>query len=250
MGVPLPAGVRPPLAIPHARSDEPLYGNVPFALGVARRRRLRSRAPQTATLQWRLPLPQLALWNTWYEDTLLAGALAFDVPVQGRLAAPGLETLEVRFAAPPRREISGAWAVISGEVVGAVAVPEAAGNIAWFEAPINNSTGVATLGSSGSDTEVFGAFYIYAGVVGYSGQVVVWSGSWTPIGDDPSPDLFGNSPDPGKAEIFVPEGDDIWISSWGTYTLSATIDGVPATQQLELAITPGGYQLVSWQEAP
>jgi hypothetical protein len=119
MGVPLPTGVRPPLAIPHGRGDEPLYGNVPYALGVARRRRLRSRAPQTATLQWRLPLAQLVLWDTWYEDTLQAGALAFDVPAQGRLATPGLETLEVRFAQPPRREITGAWAVVSGEVVGA-----------------------------------------------------------------------------------------------------------------------------------
>ncbi len=113
----LPSGVRPPLALAHARSDEPTFQKVEFAAGASRRRRVRTRAPETATLQWSLPLAEMALWHDWFEDTLEAGARSFACQVQGRFGSGSLQTVIARFAGPPRTVIRSGWATISTEIV-------------------------------------------------------------------------------------------------------------------------------------
>jgi hypothetical protein len=116
MAVDLPPGGRPPLALPHARSDEKAFGRAAFGLGHTRRRRQFRTVAQTATVQWRIPHSQLPLWNDWYEDDLQAGALSFLMQVQSRRVSSELETVEATFIDPPKITISIGWATISGEV--------------------------------------------------------------------------------------------------------------------------------------
>lgn len=113
----LPPGVRPPLALPLQRSSDSVYGAIAYGSGHPRRRRLRVTARETGTLQWRLPLDELAIWNDWFEDTLQAGSLEFATPVQERSQLPGVQTMLAIFAEPPRIVTDGPWTTITADVV-------------------------------------------------------------------------------------------------------------------------------------
>lgn len=117
MTQPLPSGVRLPLAVSHARSDERLFGVSTPALGTKRRRRLFRSVNETATVQWRIPHEELARWNTWYEATLQAGSLTFAMPLQSRLLSGRTQTVEARFAGAPRMQMAIGWATITADVV-------------------------------------------------------------------------------------------------------------------------------------
>lgn len=150
MPVALPAGVRPPLAIPLQRTADPVFGTVAYGTGSARRRRLRRASREAAQLQWRLPMDQMAAWNDWFEDDLQAGALEFIVPLQARDSVPSLHDAWATFSEPPRITVASGWATITADVVirypgdvvaaglppsneasGQIPIPTPAGAIVW-----------------------------------------------------------------------------------------------------------------------
>lgn len=86
---------------PHSRSDESAFGMMPVALGHSRKRRLLIRAPETATLQWRLPVSLSAAWDEWYWTTLRGGAYEARLRVRAYGTAPE-QTVIARMVEPPR----------------------------------------------------------------------------------------------------------------------------------------------------
>jgi hypothetical protein len=124
-------------------------------------------------------------------------------------------------------------------------------NIAWLDVITDNGT-AATLGNNGTNNTLWTAgadWLVYVGMVGWTSETIVWSGSWAPATSDPSPSVAGIAG--GKAEIIIPSFNFFRLV-FGTYTISATIDGNPAAQQLEISIGPPSvvYQDIAWQEVP
>jgi hypothetical protein len=101
-----------------SRSDEPLFGVHTRGMGQRRLRRLRTRAPQRAEVQWFLSLAQLTVFDAWFEDDLRAGALTFNLVVRRRGATGGItEVVEARFLSMPQVQQFATHAIVSAGVV-------------------------------------------------------------------------------------------------------------------------------------
>lgn len=117
MALDLPAGLPLPLLEGHTRTDEALYADVAVGRGYPRRRRMRRRAPESATVTWRLSATQAQAWADWYEDELLAGALLMRLPVLSRSAPPVVEYIEARAVSQPQYAVRGFLTDISIEAL-------------------------------------------------------------------------------------------------------------------------------------
>lgn len=82
----------------------------------------------------------------------------------------------------------------------------------------------------------------YGGVVGYTSGTVVWTSTWVPVVDSPSPTLS----DVGNGKIgIVAFGSPV---KYGTLVVSATVDGVPCENSLRIVFAQayGYYGNAAW----
>ena len=140
-------------------------------------------------------------------------------------------------------------------------VPPATGALAWFD-PINDPfTGALDHTNSGtgvaSDFAPGGTTSLYAGLVGWVDETLVWSiESWTSASSHPSPSIAFSAD--GWVQIQWQNtyggGAPIADASIGTLVLTASINGspVPAGQRLIAVTAPvsGDYPSIAWGPEP
>jgi hypothetical protein len=122
---------------------------------------------------------------------------------------------------------------------------------AWLN-PVTDSAGSAVVGASGTGengADVFNSMFV--GIVGGSTGAVVWSATWAPLVSDPSPTVTSGGID-GVGHVVLPDlsVDDDWATSAGMLTLTASIDGGPPSNEIQLAISPGSYSMLAWGPVP
>lgn len=142
-----------------------------------------------------------------------------------------------------------------GEAVDPYVPPGSATEIAWYDAIGDRLTG--TLNHANSGTGVCDSYapgpvlQLYAGVVGYTDETIVWSISWSTV-EDVSPSITDAAA--GWVEITWCNLDGtpapIDFASIGTLTLTATINGVPIAEgQRLVAVTTSvtlDYPDIAW----
>jgi len=90
--------------------------------------------------------------------------------------------------------------------------------------------------------------FMYAGVVGYTAGAVVWSSVWAPTGGDASPTLTPGAG--GVVTVTWSNFDFPPITSAGLLTISATLDGVPIGNEIEVSSGPTSYNEMAWGPVP
>jgi hypothetical protein len=136
----------------------------------------------------------------------------------------------------------------------AVAPVVAGQEIGWLDL-VTDTEGVALHANEGIGQYKFGFEPIiinesmYAGVVGYTSGVTVWSSVWTPLGADPAPtltDLGG-----GIVEVHWPDlGGFPNHTSEGLLVVNCTVDGVPVTATIEVTSSNTFYTNLAWGPSP
>jgi hypothetical protein len=93
---------------------------------------------------------------------------------------------------------------------------------------------------------------IYAGLIGYTSGTVVWSAVWTPLVADPAPATSPVGPGGSILEISFANlpGFPPVITSRGLLTISATVDGVPTIDSVQIATGPFAYNEIAWGPTP
>lgn len=138
-------------------------------------------------------------------------------------------------------------------------VPTGTGEAIGWANPVTGSTSIAHANSGtgfASDFTPSGVTTLYAGVVGYTGQIVTWSiASWTSALGDASPSITDEGD--GIVRVSWPNADGdivapppVFDPSVGTLILTATIDGtpVPVGERLVVTVTPIvlDYAPIAW----
>lgn len=135
-----------------------------------------------------------------------------------------------------------------------LAPPPGSVDIGWLE-PGTDPDGTAAATNSGSfDIEISPfpvEIVIYAGVVAYAAQTVVWSFDWETTGFSGFPPVFADLGG-GKCSVTWPNIDFPFNRAYdaGLGTLTATINGTPATTTLEAVLADGLYGDLVWAPAP
>ena len=101
----VPAGLPAPRVAPHEAQREDAALTLPFEHGDLRRRPIWRSVPQNFTVEYLFTQAQFDTWHDWYENQLLAGAMAFYAPLaaqgaDGVVRNFGLAWWEARFARP------------------------------------------------------------------------------------------------------------------------------------------------------
>lgn len=86
------------------------------------------------------------------------------------------------------------------------------------------------------------------GLIGYTSGAVVWVFNWAPLVSDPAP--TGSGPGTDKATVGLANLGFPERTSAGLLTISATVDGVPTIDSVQMAIAAGSYNAISWGPTP
>lgn len=68
--------------IGHTVEEDDVFATIGNASGHNRRRRVKSIPPRTVSVSWRLSREQMAVFDAWFEDSLVVGKKQFAVPVR------------------------------------------------------------------------------------------------------------------------------------------------------------------------
>jgi len=208
----------------------------------------------TQRIEWAvLSRAQMSLLATWWHDDLLEGGAWFAATWP---LPEGLVVGVRKFLAEPAKTYLGAgkWRVSAlCEVRGRGELPQGpaavGAEIGWYD-PITGFGGTVAHSNSGvaaysEDTYPQGKF---AGVVGYTGQAVVWSTLWEPLEEGATEPAYDDSI-PGVFYVDWPmDGFDAFAPSQGTLTITATVDGVPVDGIVMTGM--GAYTTLAWGPAP
>lgn len=96
--VSLPPGFPPIRWVGHGIELGSVYANVATQTGHHRRRRIYTEVPRVVSVSWDLTLEQMAMFHSWYENTLAAGLEEFSLQVANQ--GPGLVWWRARFVEP------------------------------------------------------------------------------------------------------------------------------------------------------
>ena len=132
--------------------------------------------------------------------------------------------------------------------------------IGWYDPVTSTGVGLAHSNSGSGDVDDFavsGVTTLFAGLVGWVDETVVWSiASWTSGGGDPSPTIVDSAD--GWVQIQWENtyggGPPIADASIGTLILTATVNGTPIAvgERLIAVSSPptGDYPTVAWGPEP
>lgn len=126
--------------------------------------------------------------------------------------------------------------------------------VGWHD-PITDIGGVAAQANTGTGTFQFGLDIIinrsmFAGVVGYTSGTVVWNSTWTPVGADPAPTIIQHPGGVVEVEWPIVGGGFPSQSSEGLLELTATVDGSPISNVIEVSGSPAFYFQFAWGPQP
>lgn len=212
-------------------------------------------------VEWLFRAAEAATFQTWWETDLLFGGAWFEAnwPMPN-----GFSILTVRrfLDAPQWVAVPGGnWRVSAvTEVRGLSLLPGDAApgglSVGWAS-PLFGGTYAHS--NSGTGTWYNGApvlIYtpttgpIYAGLIGYTSGTVVWNPVWAPLSGDPAPTTNpvgagGSILQVSFANIGFPER-----TSAGLLTLSASVDGVPTIDSVQISVAAGSYNTIAWGPTP
>lgn len=205
-------------------------------------------------IEWAaLTQAELAVFRDWWHGDLVEGGAWFAATWP---LPEGLVVGVRKFLAEPRRQYlgNGNWRVSAEcEVRGRGELPQGSAvvgaEIGWYD-PITGFGGTVAHSNSGvaaysEDTYPQGKF---AGVVGFTGQAVVWSTLWEPLEEGATEPTYDDSI-PGVFYVDWPmDGFDAFAPSQGTLTVTATVDGVPVDGIVMTGM--GAYTTLAWGPAP
>ena len=135
------------------------------------------------------------------------------------------------------------WYDTDTNVVPVIGWLNLANDAAGVAAHANTDIGYFVEGLDGLDIDP----YMYAGIVGYTSGVVVWSSAWTPVGADAEPTLTDIGG--GVVRVEWPNlGDAPTRTSEGLLRLTATLDGVSTDvgQGIDVVSSRGFYSVFAW----
>jgi hypothetical protein len=270
MPVAMPSSIPRALAQGHSQQEADIAESCEYEAGEPRRAPIYTTVPNVVELRWRLTQAQMTDFHNWYEADLNAAHLTFNVPIAEQGSA-GVVTVEAMFLAPPTytAQEGGRWLVAARVITG---VPlesfgqAAAGLSVGWANPLRATDGTATYAHANSGTNRWGPVtgqinagsggvrLPRAGIVGYdviNSPPVVWSLVWAPLASDPAPTY---------TVIGTLDGDEIQINfanigfpdrtSAGLLTISATVDGVPTGDSVQMAVGAGSYNTMAWGPTP
>lgn len=262
MAIDYPAG----LPIPQTSVITPLERRAMSDPEVPREARAQSRDRlQFERATWIFTAAQVEVFRAWWETDLRNGGAWFNATFP---VPEGLVEKQHCFRTQPRYGFvpGGFWKVSAvlevrgrGRPVDFGVPSVAAGVIAWFD-PINDPV-TGTLAHSNSGTGLCDSFAegpvvaLNAGMVGWSGQVLVWSVIWDPQdpgNDDAAPFIDGSVDGTVSIAWISEDGTTFPVSpaSIGTLIVTATIDGNPVAvgQRLIAVTTPPtiDYPSIAW----
>lgn len=221
---------------------------------------------RTVNLGWQLQPDELATYNTFFRTTLKRGVKWFTIqlPVvenpdyNNEAGEPSL----IRFTKPPvlKKGKGTSW-MVEAEADWDTRYPYGPEEepppvdevmIGWT-APIDDEDGEVVESNSGTRNDYYDPNFheLYAGVVDYDGQTVVWSVDWEPLYGQAAPTLTPLSG--GRVKVtfyrnaFGGSSDEFGA---GLATLSATIDGEPAGNEITAAIDSDLYSVLTWEGPP
>lgn len=117
--------------------------------------------------------------------------------------------------------------------------------ISWFS-DVNDKTSSLSVENAGSGEFLNDvSMPMYFGVVAYSGQTVVWSFVWTPDDFDSDEPEFSNDTAFGAQGIIMPQSDSTTLFN-GVLVISAAIDSLQASNQIQLTISGGSGNTIVW----
>lgn len=129
-----------------------------------------------------------------------------------------------------------------------------ANSIAWYDPIGDRLTGTLVHANSGtgdcSSAAPSPVIELFAGVIGWTNEAVVWSIIWNSI-EDASPVIAASADEWVQISWVNLDGSPapISVASIGDLTLTATINGTPiAVGQRLTAVTtsPGGFPQIAW----
>lgn len=125
--------------------------------------------------------------------------------------------------------------------------------IGWLS-PVDNESGTAAQSNEGSMLDMYFNYndgldiLLYAGVVGYVAQSVVWSIDWT---GDPGAEPTLTPLTGGKIRVTIPNQSEFFPAYFveGIATITATVNGA-ASNAIEVAWSDGFYGPLAWGPVP